>query len=476
MPHNQSITLDTALKQLITVGQAWQYRIIPEGNRTDLIRFYVSEENNNEEINDELEVLFGKPVSLIASTSQIIDSALTRFYMKGRKEGATDALKLDSDNFVEQLIEEAQNLGCSDIHLESFEEQARVRMRIDGRLVERFVIDKGLYPSIVNKLKIKSNLDIAEKRLPQDGRIFFSKGQEKFDIRVSILPTLHGEKVVLRILGSDASKLDISHLGFSSIDLERYQSAIKKPNGIILISGPTGSGKTTTIYATLKQLNQVNTNILTIEDPIEYTLQGINQVQLKTDIGLDFARALRTFLRQDPDFIMVGEIRDIETAKMAVRAALTGHLVLSTIHTNSAWGTVSRLIEMGVSPYLLASTLNASLAQRLIRALCPHCKQEKTLDKNSLPAHIRKRFPFPDTHHVAVGCEQCHQTGYKGRKAIYEVITVDRRFSRLIKDNKLEIEEELKEYDIKTLEANAFSLFLDGETSLDEVYPYLLNE
>lgn len=288
------------------------------------------------------------------------------------------------DDFLPRVISEAKGIGASDIHIEIYEEMARIRFRIDGKMVERYRISSEEYPALINKIKIQANLDIAEKRLPQDGRIFFRSSVGEFDIRVSSLPTMNGEKIVMRLLSKDAGQIQLSQLGFSEEQLELYTRSVKRPNGIVLISGPTGSGKTTTLYATLQLLNSDETNILTIEDPIEYTLEGVNQVQLKEDIGLTFSSALRTFLRQDPDIIMLGEIRDKETAQMAIRAALTGHLVFSTIHTNSAWGTISRLVDMGIPPYLLASTINLSMAQRLVRLLCPKCKN-KSLSKFSFP-------------------------------------------------------------------------------------------
>jgi len=263
-------------------------------------------------------------------------------------------------------------------------------------------------------------------------------------------------------------------MGFSKDELERYELAVKKPNGIILISGPTGSGKTTTLYATLKVINKPTNNILTIEDPIEYTLDGVNQVQLKEEIGLSYTEALRTFLRQDPDVIMLGEIRDAQTAQMAIRDALTGHLVLSTIHTNSAWGTISRLVDMGIAPYLLASVMNLSVAQRLIRILCSHCKQEKNFDIRELPSAYRN-FELKKQY-IPVGCQDCYFTGYKGRKAIYEVINITKELGEQIKQNVTEIDNYLKVNKIDKLAENAMKLFMTGETSLEEVYPFLLSE
>jgi len=378
------------------------------------------------------------------------------------------------DDFLVGLIGEAKNLKSSDIHIESYENKCRVRIRIDGMMVERYLLKREEYPALINKVKILSNLDIAEKRLPQDGRINFKHHNQQFDIRVSVLPTLHGEKVVLRLLNNDATEIDLNTLGFSPFDLDNYLQGVKRPNGILLLSGPTGSGKTTTLYATLKLLNKETRNILTIEDPVEYTLEGINQVQLKESIGLTFGAALRTFLRQDPDVIMVGEIRDTETANMAIRAALTGHLVLSTIHTNSAWGTVSRLIDMGIPPFLVASTLNTTAAQRLVRLLCPHCKEEKTFDDSLYPKQF-KPYARVNHHFVARGCEQCYYTGYKGRKAVYEVIPIDQDLAFEIKNGNMYIQQFLNDRGIHTLAENAFNLFNDGKTTIEEIYPLLFN-
>ena len=261
-------------------------------------------------------------------------------------------------------------------------------------------------------------------------------------------------------------------MGFSEQELGDYLEGIKKPTGIILISGPTGSGKTTTLYATLKLLNKEKTNIVTIEDPIEYTLEGINQVQLKESIGLTFASALRTFLRQDPDIIMLGEIRDRETAEMAIRASLTGHLVLSTIHTNSAWGIVSRLADMGLEPFLLASTVNTLVAQRLLRLLCTECKKKETFELALLPKNYKATTEIT-SHFTPLGCDHCHYTGYKGRKAIYEVIPLDNELCNCIKNNVFSVDALLKERNIKTLQENAFELFYEGHTSLEEAYPFL---
>ncbi len=364
MAEQDYIQLNAELQQVITPEQAWHFLIIPQEVNGNRVSFYIDKDAHSEALKDELEMLLDKDVTLKQANGEVIRKTLGRYYRKTNgknKQHSGSIIDFKSEDFIEKIISEANAIGSSDIHMEIYEDNCRIRLRIDGKLVERYVLKKEQYPPVVNKIKIKSNLDIAEKRLPQDGRIIFISGNDKFDIRVSVLPTLHGEKIVMRLLSKDTTHIDINALGFNDDQLSYYLEGVKRTNGIILISGPTGSGKTTTLYATLKILNKEETNILTIEDPIEYTLKGINQVQLKESIGLSFARALRTFLRQDPDIIMLGEIRDAETAQMAIRAALTGHLVLSTIHTNSAWGTVTRLIDMGIPSFLLASTLNLSV-------------------------------------------------------------------------------------------------------------------
>ncbi|NOZ46548.1 MAG: type II/IV secretion system protein [Chlorobi bacterium] len=473
----ESINIPTEVQQQVTPEQAWHYHIIPKLRSTKIFEFYIDESKNLLQTTEELEMLFDENIKLIIAPTNLILKSLSKYYRKSeasKKRKNTIKADINRDDFLLFLINEANSIDSSDIHIEIYEKKCRVRLRIDGKLVERYVLKREEYPALINKIKIKANLDISEKRLPQDGRIFFTEGNNKFDIRVSILPTLHGEKIVLRLLSKDATEIDIKSLGFNSEQITAYLEGIKKPHGIILISGPTGSGKTTTLYATLKILNKEQTNILTIEDPIEYTLEGINQVQLKENIGLTFAAALRTFLRQDPDVIMLGEIRDGETAQMAIRAALTGHLVLSTVHTNSAWGTVSRLIDMGVPPFLLASTLSLSVAQRLIRILCPHCKKEEEFNNKLYPNNYKPPRKITK-HFVAVGCEHCFYTGFKGRKAVYEVIPVDTGLSENIKENNFNIVHLLKERGLKSLADEAFSYFEKGETAIEEIYAILLN-
>jgi type IV pilus assembly protein PilB len=465
----ENISIPVELQQLISSEMAWNYGILPFKQEEETVHFFVRESQDASWVSEHLEVILGLPVQMHQLEDQSLERYLGKFYRRSgsAQSDVKSVMAGDKEDFLLRIIQEARSVGSSDIHIEIFEEEARIRIRIDGVLAERYKVNLVEYPEVVNKIKIESNLDITEKRLPQDGRLSF----DDFDVRVSILPTLHGEKIVMRILARDASQVDLDKLGFAETEKYQYLEGVKKPNGIVLISGPTGSGKTTTLYATLKILNEEKRNIVTVEDPIEYTLKGINQVQLKESIGLTFASALRSFLRQDPDIIMLGEIRDGETAQMAIRAALTGHLVLSTIHTNSAWGTISRLIDMGVPSYLLAGTINTSVAQRLVRVLCDDCKEEKELKQTELPPVFRSEEL--ENHFVACGCQDCHYTGYTGRKAIYEVISIDHELSNRIKDEQLKVDELLKERGIKKINETAFELLKNGVTSLEEVYALL---
>ena len=460
------IDLTVELQQSISSDIANHFLIIPKEINNNAHVFFIDEVKTQEQqaIKEELKLIFNKRIVLELIDSSTIKKALSVYY---RKNDEKPKLVSYGNDFLEDLIFEAKNINASDIHIEIYEEDVRVRLRIDGQLIEKNHIKRENYLELINQIKIKSNLDITEKRLPQDGRIEY----KDFDIRVSILPTHHGEKVVMRILGRDASHLDIDKLGFENSDRQLYLEAVKKTNGIVLISGPTGSGKTTTLYATLKNLNDIKRNIVTVEDPIEYTLKGINQVQLKENIGLTFTSALRSFLRQDPDIIMLGEIRDAQTAQMAIRASLTGHLVLSTIHTNSAIGTISRLVDMGVPSFLIAETINISVAQRLVRVLCDTCKIERAFNNDDLPKSYKSNKKIQN-HFVAVGCDACYHTGYKGRSAIYEILPITHEVASAIKNNTLEHSSFLKN---KKLSDRAFDLLLKGLTSLEEIYPILIN-
>lgn len=470
------MNINPDLVKSISAEFAWNFKVIPHSVQENLSSFLYVKGGNTFELKNELEFITGKQVELIESEELTINQLLYKYYPIGDKSSQNQELKVSSLNndFLVKLIKDAKTHGSSDIHIEIYEKAARIRIRVDGKLKEVYSISKTDYPALVNKIKIKANMDISEKRLPQDGRIIFEDETHSFDIRASVLPTLYGEKIVLRLLNKDTTNLKLESLGFTQKQYGDYVSGIYKSNGIVLISGPTGSGKTTTLYATLKVLNKEGINILTIEDPIEYTLSGINQVQLKESIGLTFSSALRTFLRQDPDIIMLGEIRDAETAQMAIRAALTGHLVLSTIHTNSAWGTIGRLIDMGIPPFLITATLNLSVAQRLVRLLCPACKHLVPFSTEDYSL-LNLDFQNPEHHYVAKGCEKCYYTGYSGRKAIYEVIPIDQELHDSVKHNNLNISSILEKKEISLLSKQAWDLFTSGCTTFEEIAPILLS-
>jgi len=380
---------------------------------------------------------------------------------------------LESENdapiirLLNALLSEAIKQNASDIHIEPFEEKLIVRFRIDGVLREILQPHRHLAPLLISRIKVMAKLDIAEKRLPQDGRIGLRIAGRNIDVRVSTLPGSHGERVVLRILDKKNAQRGLDHLGMSSDLLQKLRKIIERPHGIILVTGPTGSGKSTTLYAILTELNKGKTNILTVEDPIEYYLPGVGQTQVNTKVDMTFARGLRAILRQDPDIVMVGEIRDIDTAKIAVQASLTGHLVLSTLHTNTAIGSISRLQDMGVEPFLLASSLNGLLAQRLVRLLCEACKKPLKLD-----AQMRKilKCDVDTVIYEPEGCEHCHRTGYRGRTGIYELIEMNENLRSLIHEGASEqaMNEYVREQSMSIRE-DGCRLVKNGLTSLEEV-------
>jgi len=341
---------------------------------------------------------------------------------------------------INALLTQALRDGASDIHIEPFETRSVVRLRIDGTLRDLIEPARALHAAIVSRVKIMAQLDIAEKRLPQDGRITLRVAGKPIDVRVSTIPTGHGERVVLRLLDKQAGRLDLTRLGMDDATLAHMDRLIREPHGIVLVTGPTGSGKTTTLYAALSRLDATALNIMTVEDPIEYDLDGISQTQINTRIEMSFARALRTILRQDPDVIMIGEIRDLETAQIAVQASLTGHLVFATLHTNDAVSAVTRLVDMGVEPFLLASSLIGIGAQRLVRRLCLQCRKPAFTNTAANAAQLRSLgfAPTGGTLYSAQGCAACNRTGYRGRTGIYELLTVDDELRRLIHDRAAE--------------------------------------
>lgn len=368
------------------------------------------------------------------------------------------------------LFTQAIKQKASDIHIETYEDHVLVRNRIDGVLHEVLEIQRAIAPLVISRVKVMAKLDIAEKRIPQDGRISLRIGGHNIDVRVSTLPSNHGERVVMRILDKQAAQLNLSLLGMPKSTVETIRQMIAEPHGIILVTGPTGSGKTTSLYAMLTELNEVTRNILTIEDPIEYDLEGIGQTQVNTKVQMTFAKGLRAILRQDPDVVMIGEIRDLETAEIAVQASLTGHLVLSTLHTNSALGALTRLRDMGVESFLLSSSIVGLIAQRLVRRLCPHCKTEHTLREEE--KELMGLAPDTDVSQVfePKGCDLCNHLGYKGRTGIYELITIDEVLRGMIhRQEHLQTMEEYLRRTTPSIRDDGFKRVLKGDTSLAEI-------
>jgi len=378
---------------------------------------------------------------------------------------------------INALFAQAARDGASDIHIEPIETHSVVRYRVDGTLRDVVSPRKALHAALISRIKIMAHLDIAEKRLPQDGRIALRVGGRPIDVRVSTLPTGHGERAVLRLLDKEAGRLQLEKLGMSPGVLSQLDRLIRQPHGIVLVTGPTGSGKTTTLYAALSRLDASTSNILTVEDPIEYDLAGISQTQVNAKIDMSFALALRAILRQDPDVIMIGEIRDLETAQMAVQASLTGHLVLSTLHTNDAPSAITRLLDLGVPHYLIASTVNGVLAQRLVRTLCPHCKAPDTLtDADWAPLrHAHEALPDVVTAYAPVGCLECRRTGYMGRIGLYELLPLGSRLrARITRDMDLAgFSQAAAAEGLRTLRRTGLEKVAAGLTTIEEVLSVL---
>jgi type IV pilus assembly protein PilB len=414
---------------------------------------------NNIYVLDAIKFITGYNVQPVISPEKAIQKAIDAYYkdtgsideiLKGLKEegleviGQSEEVPTEQDlrsqvqdkplvKLVDSIIADAIRRGCSDIHIETYEKRIRVRYRLDGDLHEMSPLPFKYRAAIVSRVKIMADLDISERRLPQDGRIKVKFGDRAVDLRVSVLPTIFGEKVVMRILDPRSVNVDLTKLGFSEHSLKEFDRAIHLPYGMILVTGPTGSGKTTTLYSALKQINTTDINIMTAEDPVEFNIEAINQVHVKSEIGLSFASALRSFLRQDPDVIMVGEIRDGETADIAVRAALTGHLVFSTLHTNDAPSSIERLVDMGVPDYLVASCVKLVMAQRMVRKICPNCKSEakvppETLQMLGLSENEIKEIKV----YEGKGCAECNNTGFSGRTGIFEVMPISPEIERMI--------------------------------------------
>ena len=483
--------------KLIPKEVVLKHQVIPV-NRTGSTLIVAMADPSNIFAIDDIKFLTGYNVEVVVASEQAIEGSVEKYYtsnvtfddvMLDFDDDEVDIVDAEEDineldleksagdapviKLVNLILLDAIRKGASDIHVEPFEKQLRVRYRIDGMLYEVMKPPVKLKHAITSRIKIMSQLDIAERRLPQDGRIKLKMGKNKeMDFRVSVLPTIWGEKIVLRLLDKSNLQLDMTKLGFEEKILENFKKAIHNPYGMILITGPTGSGKTTTLYSVLSELNRSDVNISTAEDPVEYNLFGINQVQMHDDIGLNFSSALRSFLRQDPDIILVGEIRDFETAEIAIKAALTGHLVLSTLHTNDAPSSVSRLLNMGIEPFLVAASVVLIGAQRLCRKMCQDCKEP--ID---VPAQVLLDLGIhPDdvdeiTIMKGAGCRSCNGTGYRGRIAVYEIMTMTEELREFVLNgaSTLELKREAVRQGMKTLRMSALTKLAEGMTSLDEV-------
>jgi len=448
---------------------------------------------------DDLRLLMGFNVEAVVADAAAIDGLIQKHYSKTEsvmdvvsglaaddrfkaldKGGASidlDAvLEAAEDNQVIKLLNlvllQAIKDRASDIHFEPFENEFKMRYRIDGVLYEMVPPPKHLGPAITSRIKVMSHLDIAERRLPQDGRIELMVGGSPVDLRVAVLPTMWGESVVMRVLDRSNIELSLERIGFREDDLARFRHLIQRPNGIVIVTGPTGSGKTTTLYAALAELNDVETKILTAEDPVEYDIDGLCQCQMNEEVGLTFARALRSFLRQDPDIILVGEIRDLETAQIAVQASLTGHLVLTTLHTNDAPSSIIRLVDLGLAPFLLTATLEGIVAPRLVRTVCPKCREEYTPAEEELmelaltPETVRGRRFFRGR-----GCDNCHKSGYRGRMALFEIMEVDDAMRELVMQEASTgvLRDHAKRRGMRSLRDAGLLAIYEGQTTIDEV-------
>jgi len=509
-PAKQEANLDPRLAQRLPEKLCRDHLIAPvaiDGDTLDVVFFTPNELH----IVDELQLLTGLAVRPLIATLSTVEGLLARLYeesawlggdgvgdsadfeelVEGDEdeaagEGAADeVVHLDQPpppgrdgriiRYVNQVLEQALRGGASDIHFEPFEGRCRVRLRIDGNLNEIAPPPQPLFLPIISRIKVLAKMDIAEKRVPQDGAIALKSGDKRVDVRVSTVPTVHGEKVVLRVLDKSAIPLRLADLGLDERQSNDLVESIKMPHGLMLVTGPTGSGKSTTLYACLNLLNKPHENICTVEDPVEYKFTGINQIQVKSQVGLTFASALRSFLRQDPDIIMVGEVRDSETAQICLRAALTGHFVLSTLHTNDALAAVNRLQDMDIEPFLLASTLRVLVAQRLIRRLCEKCRQPYDCDPETA-----RRFGLRagETLYRPAGCKECRECGYRGRVGIFEVIRITARMANLIQTRTplAELRQAAVEQGMKLLRDSSLEKVRQGTTSLEEALRITISE
>ena len=492
-----SMEIPKEVIDMVTTQNARMLGVIPVS--FDGTTLYVVLRNPlNDQVLDELRFILGHDIVPLVAPEEQIDKALDKYYPDDTGNAADVLAEMDTQDigffdeddedqisqvaneapivrFVDAVLYQAIKDKASDIHFEPFEKEFRIRYRVDGALYEMAPPPKNLAIPVISRVKILSNLNISERRRPQDGKIQLKIAGKPIDLRVSTLPTQFGESVVLRILDRSVVNLDLDVLGINEDVLKKIREMIVRPNGIFIVTGPTGSGKTTTLYSALKEINKVEDKILTAEDPVEYDLEGIVQLPINEAVGMTFDRALRAFLRQDPDVIMLGEIRDIESGQMAVQAALTGHLVFSTLHTNDAAGAVTRFVDMGVEPYLITSALIGILAQRLLRRVCPKCKtgfHPSDLDLKLL--NLERSDVGDNLFYYGKGCSYCNNTGYKGRKAITELLVMNPKINDLILGNApaIAIREKARELGMVTMREDGVRAILNGETTMEEVLKY----
>ncbi len=493
-----NVMIPPAVIELVPESVARENLILPYQEDGETLEIVISDPNDIDTI-DRLRFILARPIEPLLASKEAIQESINRHYHQAIGEsadsliqeltsteidftqtdsfggGGIDAMS-DSDapivRLANMIIEEAVQLRASDIHIEPFEDRVRVRYRIDGMLVERDTIPKRLQGSVLSRFKILSRLDIAERRRTQDGRIKLSILDKELDLRVSVVPTNHGQSVVMRILDKDNIRVSLQQLGFAESDYKKFGTLIRRPNGIILVTGPTGSGKTTSLYAALNELNTPTRKIITAEDPVEYYLPGINQVEIRHNIGLDFARVIRAMLRQAPNIILVGEMRDLETAQMGIQASLTGHLVFSTLHTNDAPSAITRLVDMGVPPYLVSSSVIGIMAQRLVRTICGKCKRPYTPSDIELrEAGILPEQAAKATFMKGTGCANCNKTGYRGRMAIFELMMMTPKIREMTfnQATSVEIRKAAVGENMSTLYADGIRKVLRGQTTIEEV-------
>ena len=487
----QNIEIDPEVLKLVPANVLKKYKVLPFefSQDTMMLRVAMADPMDMAAM-DDINIITNMQVEPVVATTSSVMLAIDQYYGQADMNSALEEYTREKESQMEEqedlysedvnnspivqlvkgMIEQAVRQRSSDIHIEPMERQVRIRYRIDGALYEKAVYNIRLLPAMVARIKIIGGMDISEKRKPQDGRITQIVDRREYDIRVSILPTVYGEKIVMRLTSKNALSREKSQLGLSPDELKKFDHILKNPHGILLVTGPTGSGKSTTLYTALSELNKEDVNIITVEDPVEANIDGINQVQVNNKANLTFASALRSILRQDPDIIMIGEIRDQETASIAVQASITGHLVVSTLHTNSAASTITRLADMGIEPYLIADSTIGVIAQRLVRRLCPDCKKAKKADADDL--ELLMRDPQEDiTIYEPCGCPRCDNTGFRGRIGVYEIMEVTQPLKTIISKNGSaeDIKNKALEEGMSTLRMSATKYVLEGITSVPEM-------